>query len=842
MGRRRTVSQGGVLHKLPILPPLPPLLAEHCEADEDSLRLLDTPSSLSLVQEGVAKEGVAKEGVAKEGVAPEGVAPEGVAPEGVAKEGVAKEGVAKEGPSQGRPAGLRGLAEGGNGEREGEMERGKQEEEEEEVGWVEVLQKLDSLWEECESPGWGSQGMGSLGPWPILPPPLGFGGSRLPIWPQLRPRLTRPTPGGGLLEPPRPLWPETRRGVRITPKSPALNTPGPSPPLSPRSTTRIWAESAPPPPPSPENPYADHKDARTHTLVAGGGQDEGEEEGAEEKRKEKEEDERGKEIQITTPEPQDPAEGAVPQGEPTVTGATVPSADSAPPSRTDSPLPLSPSKHEVRGAGLESRDADAFVESSPSRALLQPRPDPEESDFLSTDSFVYLAAPERHMLAGSGSSGANSQDSDSDGQSGVGFALGSTADSDTDGSNSEPDPTTTHWDQWDELEPSVLQGLFCDDQSGQEGQEGQEGRTVGVHLNKKGRSSVYPPHVRRRQQRPERYRGSAIAKIVGANAAQNPKFDSRVSMWVFEEMVDGRKLTEIINTEHENVKYLPGHKLPSNVLAVPDLAEAVSGAYILVFVIPHQFIGKVCDTMKDKIRKDALGLSLIKGVDEGPDGLKLISDVIQEKLGITMSVLMGANIANEVAEEKFCETTIGCKNKVHGALLKELMQTRNFRITVVEESDVVEICGALKNVVAVGAGFCDGLGFGDNTKAAVIRLGLMEMIAFAKIFCTAGRVSSATFLESCGVADLITTCYGGRNRRVAEAFVKTGKSIEELEKEMLNGQKLQGPATAAEIHHILTHKNLVHKFPLFSAVYQICYQGHPVNAFISCLQNHPEHM
>ncbi|KAJ8257955.1 hypothetical protein GJAV_G00191560 [Gymnothorax javanicus] len=336
--------------------------------------------------------------------------------------------------------------------------------------------------------------------------------------------------------------------------------------------------------------------------------------------------------------------------------------------------------------------------------------------------------------------------------------------------------------------------------------------------------------------------GSAIAKIVGANAVQNSKFHSNVNMWVFEEMVNGRKLTDIINSEHENVKYLPGHKIPSNVLAVPDLVEAVSGADILIFVIPHQFIAKVCDTIKDNIRKDALGLSLIKGVDEGPDGLKLISDVIQEKLGIAMSVLMGANIASEVAEEKFCETTIGCKNRDHGALLKELMQTRNFRITVVEESDVVEICGALKNVVAVGAGFCDGLGFGDNTKAAVIRLGLMEMIAFARVFCTAGPVSSATFLESCGVADLITTCYGGRNRRVAEAFVRTGKSIEELEKEMLNGQKLQGPATAAEVHHILSHKKMVHKFPLFTAVYEICYQGHPVSEFINCLQNHPEHM
>ncbi|KAM6188992.1 glycerol-3-phosphate dehydrogenase [NAD(+)], cytoplasmic isoform 2-T2 [Sarcoramphus papa] len=312
--------------------------------------------------------------------------------------------------------------------------------------------------------------------------------------------------------------------------------------------------------------------------------------------------------------------------------------------------------------------------------------------------------------------------------------------------------------------------------------------------------------------------GSAIAKIAGSNAARLSTFENQVNMWVLEEEVGGRRLTDIINTEHENVKYLPGHKLPPNV-----------------------FIGKVCDQLKGHVKKDAVGVSLIKGVDEGPDGLRLISDIIHEKLGIDMSVLMGANIASEVAEEKFCETTIGCKNMQHGQTLKELMQTPNFRVTVVQEADTVEICGALKNIVAVGAGFCDGLGYGDNTKAAVIRLGLMEMIAFAKLFCK-GPVTSSTFLESCGVADLITTCYGGRNRKVAEAFAKTGKSIEQLEKEMLNGQKLQGPQTSAELHRILKSKNVVEKFPLFTAVYQICYEGKPVTDVIKCLQNHPEHM
>ncbi|XP_005807608.1 glycerol-3-phosphate dehydrogenase [NAD(+)], cytoplasmic [Xiphophorus maculatus] len=336
--------------------------------------------------------------------------------------------------------------------------------------------------------------------------------------------------------------------------------------------------------------------------------------------------------------------------------------------------------------------------------------------------------------------------------------------------------------------------------------------------------------------------GSAIAKIIGANAAKYDKFDSIVNMWVFEEVVNGRKLSEIINTDHENVKYLPGHKLPHNVVAVPDLAETVKGADILIFVVPHQFIGKVCDTIKEHIKKDSIGMSLIKGVDAGPEGLKLISEVIREKLGITMTVLMGANLANEVADEKFCETTIGCKDKAYGPLLKELMQTNNFRVTVVEEADVVEICGALKNIVAVGAGFCDGLGFGDNTKAAVIRLGLMEMISFAKVFCSNCPVKPAIFLESCGVADLITTCYGGRNRKIGEAFAKTGKSLEQLEVELLNGQKPQGPGTAIEVNVILKQKNMVDRFPLFTAVYEICFNGQPVTEFIKCLQNHPEHM
>ncbi|XP_017889258.1 glycerol-3-phosphate dehydrogenase [NAD(+)], cytoplasmic isoform X2 [Ceratina calcarata] len=335
--------------------------------------------------------------------------------------------------------------------------------------------------------------------------------------------------------------------------------------------------------------------------------------------------------------------------------------------------------------------------------------------------------------------------------------------------------------------------------------------------------------------------GSAIAKIVGANAAKLPNFEDRVTMYVYEEMINGKKLTEIINETHENVKYLPGHQIPENVVAIPDVIEAAIDADILIFVIPHQFISKICSALLGKIKPTAVGISLIKGFDKKEGGgIELISHIISEQLRIPVSVLMGANLASEVADEMFCETTIGCKDKSMAPILRDMIQTSYFRVVVVEDVDTVECCGALKNIVACGAGFVDGLGLGDNTKAAVIRLGLMEMIKFVEIFFPGGKLS--TFFESCGVADLITTCYGGRNRRVSEAFVKTGKTIEELEKEMLNGQKLQGPFTAEEVNYMLKSKNMEARFPLFTAIHRICIGEIKPADLIECIRNHPEHM
>ncbi|KAJ1656100.1 glycerol-3-phosphate dehydrogenase [Dispira simplex] len=314
--------------------------------------------------------------------------------------------------------------------------------------------------------------------------------------------------------------------------------------------------------------------------------------------------------------------------------------------------------------------------------------------------------------------------------------------------------------------------------------------------------------------------GSEKVAIIGSGNCH----EFNTHMWVYEEYVNNHPLTYWINNHHENVKYLPGVHLPHNVVAESNLIKAVEGATILVFVLPHQFIRRTCEELKGHVSSECKAISLVKGLDmDGGSGLNLISKIIADKLGVDVSVLSGANIANEVGQEKFCETTIGYRIHRNGQLFYELFNTPYFRVTIVNDPSGVELCGALKNVVAIGAGMVDGLDLGDNTKAAIIRVGLVEMMKFAELYDP--TVQDATFFESCGIADVITTCAGGRNRRLGEAFVRTGKSFDELEKELLNGQKLQGASTCEKLYQYLKDRGLVHKFPLFSSIYRICFEN-----------------
>jgi len=346
--------------------------------------------------------------------------------------------------------------------------------------------------------------------------------------------------------------------------------------------------------------------------------------------------------------------------------------------------------------------------------------------------------------------------------------------------------------------------------------------------------------------------GSTIAMMIGENAAKYEECETQVNMWVYEEQVNGRNLTEIINTEHENVKYLAGHKIPENIVAIPDLSKAAEGATLLVFVLPHQFLPRLLPQVKDVVHPSCRGVSLIKGLDFDQVTLRptLISQSIASKMwpGFQCGVLMGANVANEVANGELCESTLAsCFGDPLDEQTRRIFHSSTFRVQHVDDVAGAEACGALKNVIALGAGFVDGLGLGGNTKAALIRVGLREMIKFCKLFFEG--VKDDTFTESCGLADLITTCYGGRNRKCAEAFaLENDNSLDchgrwaDIEARLLNGQKIQGTLSAKEAYAALQSVGKLHDFPLLDTIYKISFDGKPVSSIISGISVERSHL
>ncbi|KMZ57323.1 Glycerol-3-phosphate dehydrogenase (NAD(P)(+)) [Zostera marina] len=318
--------------------------------------------------------------------------------------------------------------------------------------------------------------------------------------------------------------------------------------------------------------------------------------------------------------------------------------------------------------------------------------------------------------------------------------------------------------------------------------------------------------------------GSVAAKLIASNTITMPSFHDEVRMWVHEETLpDGSKLTDTINAKNENVRYLPGIKLGGDVIADPDLEHAVEGADMLVFVVPHQFVEDVCGKLVGKIGSGVEAISLIKGMEVKTEGPSMISKYITKMLGTSCCVLMGANIAQEIGMKRFSEATIGYnQDKKVARRWVELFTTDYFIVSAVQDVEGVELCGTLKNIVALAAGFVDGLDMGSNTKSAIMRIGLREMIAFSKLMFPS--VKDNTFFESCGVADLITTCIGGRNRKIAEAYTRSNgtRSFSDLEEELLDGQKLQGVLTSNEVYDVLCHRKCKDQFPLFTKVHDIC--------------------
>ncbi|XP_022222336.1 glycerol-3-phosphate dehydrogenase [NAD(+)], cytoplasmic [Drosophila obscura] len=340
---------------------------------------------------------------------------------------------------------------------------------------------------------------------------------------------------------------------------------------------------------------------------------------------------------------------------------------------------------------------------------------------------------------------------------------------------------------------------------------------------------------------------TTIARNVGRNvAAMSNTMEPKVFMYVYEEMVDGRKLTDIINTTHINVKYMPDFELPPNIVAVDDIVTAARDSDILIFAIPPTFVSSCCKTLLGKVKPTAHAVSLIKGFERGEDGqIILISQIIMRQLKVSCSVMVGCNLAHEIANDNFAEGTVGCRDQKYYRVLRDIFKSPTFRVVVTEDADCVEICSTLRNIIAFAAGCSDGMELNENTKAGIIRRGFLEMLQFVDVFYPGCRMG--TFFEACGISDLVTSCYANRNRKLAEAFVRTGKPLSELEHILISGHEPLGPVTAELVHIILKKKGLVDKFPLFTTVYKICMGDLPLTRLVESLCQasedifHPQH-
>ncbi|EDW16164.2 uncharacterized protein LOC6574672 [Drosophila mojavensis] len=332
--------------------------------------------------------------------------------------------------------------------------------------------------------------------------------------------------------------------------------------------------------------------------------------------------------------------------------------------------------------------------------------------------------------------------------------------------------------------------------------------------------------------------GSAIATAVCQNVLHYD-FDPQVNIYVYDEIVRNNYLSQVMNERHENIKYLPGIMLPKNLVAVNDLIDAARDADILIFATPHTFLKAYCNILADHVKTGAYAVSLIKGLEHIKDGeIDLYSHAITKHLGIPCYSMMNANSAMEMAQGKLCEITIGCNNQDHANELTNLLQTENCMVFAIDDVDGVELCNSLKDLVALSAGFIDGLRLGENARVACLHLGLKEMMRFIKNFNPTTKVS--TLFESCGLANSVASSYGDKNVTFAKNLVISRKTIPEIEANLLSGRKLLGPIIAEEVYAYLEKSNLHETYPLFSTVHRICQREVSPYEIVETLRNHPD--
>ncbi len=310
--------------------------------------------------------------------------------------------------------------------------------------------------------------------------------------------------------------------------------------------------------------------------------------------------------------------------------------------------------------------------------------------------------------------------------------------------------------------------------------------------------------------------GTALALVLDSNGHD-------VTVWgPFPEYI------EEVKANSENINFLPEIKLPDSIAWTSDRKSAVENSELIVLASPTKYFKDVVNSFSGMIPQSCRVLSVAKGLAE--DSHKRMSEVAQSALNLdTVAALSGPSHAEEVARKIPTAVTVASDNDELNKTIQKAFSNKCFRVYTSSDVIGVELGGALKNVIAVAVGVSDGIGFGDNTKAALITRGLSEM---SRLGCTLGA-KPETFSGLSGMGDLIVTCASklSRNRAVGERIGK-GESIDDILKSMK--QVAEGVHNCASALSLAQSVNV--EVPITEQVYAIIHEDkNPLEAVESLL-------
>ncbi len=300
--------------------------------------------------------------------------------------------------------------------------------------------------------------------------------------------------------------------------------------------------------------------------------------------------------------------------------------------------------------------------------------------------------------------------------------------------------------------------------------------------------------------------GTAIA----LGLAQNPQHG--VALWSARP-----ENARLLQERRENVRLLPGVPIPAAVRLTADIAEAVAAADLLITAIPTVHLRPTLRRIAAALPADVPVLSLTKGVEIGT--FRRPTEIIAETCGPrSLAVLSGPSHAEEVARGLPTTVVAASSDLALARWVQQRFSTERFRVYTNLDVVGVELAGALKNIIGIAAGISDGLGFGDNAKAALLTRGVTEMARFG----VARGAEPQTFWGLAGIGDVITTCISphGRNRQVGLRLAQ-GEKIDAI----LAGMSMvaEGVYTTRSVHEQSRHMEI--PMPITAEVYRVLYEG-----------------